>query len=297
VAGDNGQLRIYVGRKQANGSPVEKAGLMNGTLHVLDAADPAISTDTAWRAAYPTRTAHPATANQVDWNQPGAAQNTEAAAKGLSLNRIEDGSFDPRHPNDFYFLTTEGGDKTPAPGVGSPSRDGGGLWRLRFADVNHPSKGMRLKLLLDGSEAPYLNKPDNMDIDEHGHLMIQEDPGANEHLARIVAYRIKDGARGVVARFDPKRFTTGGPKFMTNDEESSGILDTEDTFGKRSFLFDAQIHTANGLSDPGTQVQRPTSAARGEVVGPGVQENKLIQAQEREPSGADPLPHWVEGWP
>ena len=84
---------------------------------------------------------------------------------------------------------------------------------------------MTLTLLLDGSETPYLNKPDNMAIDEHGHLLIQEDPGNNDHLARIVAYRIEDGARGVVAEFDPERFTAGGPEFMTLDEESSGIID------------------------------------------------------------------------
>ena len=270
VAGDNGQLRIYVGQKQATGTPIERAGLANGTLHVLDAADPSITTDTAWRAAYPTRTAQPATVNVVDWNKSAAAQNADAAAQGLSLNRIEDGAFDPRNPNDFYFLTTEGGDQTPAPGAGSPSRDGGGLWRLRFADVSDPSRGMALTLLLDGSEAPYLNKPDNMAIDRHGHLMIQEDPGNNAHLARIIAYRLEDGARGVVAEFDPERFTAGGAKFMTLDEESSGIVDTEDGFGQKTFLFDAQVHTATGLSNPGYQVQHGQfPAPPGEVLGTG----------------------------
>jgi hypothetical protein len=257
VAGDNGQLRIYVGRKQAHGNAVERAGLANGTLHVLDAADQSISTDTAWRAAYSTRGAHPAIAQEVDWNRSGPDQNAEAAQRGLSLNRIEDGAFDPSHPNDFYFLTTEGGAKTPDPAEPTNTRDGGGLWRLRFNDVRDPSKGMMLTLLLDGSEAPYLNKPDNMGIDEHGHLMIQEDPGVNSHLARIVAYRIKDGARGVVAQFDPERFlaAAGSPEFLTEDEESSGIIAVEEGFGRRTFLFDAQAHTADRLSDPVRQVQ------------------------------------------
>ena len=47
---------------------------------------------------------------EVPWNQSGAAQNGQALAEGLSLNRIEDGYWDPNRPNDFYFLTTEGGD-------------------------------------------------------------------------------------------------------------------------------------------------------------------------------------------
>ena len=116
IAGDNSQLRIYIGEKQASGTPVERAGLTNGHLHVLDAADQTVTTDTGWRATFATRTPHSAVANEVDWNQSGVAQNAEAAAQGLSLNRIEDGAFDPRNPNDFYFLTTEGGDTTPAPG-------------------------------------------------------------------------------------------------------------------------------------------------------------------------------------
>ena len=269
-AGDRGQLRIYVGRKQAEGTPVERAGLTNGTLHVLDAADQTVSTDTGWRATYATRTAHPAVINEVDWNKSGPipagsteqtvrteVQNVEAAAKGLSLNRIEDGAFDPRNPNDFYFATTEGGDKTPAPGVGSPPRDGGGLWRLRFADVSDPTKGMSLELLLDGSESPYLNKPDNLGFDRHGHLMIQEDPGTNEHLSRIVAYRIDDGALGVVAQFDPERFLTSnpGPQHLTTNEESSGIIDVADTFGQKTFLFNAQVHTDVGLSNVARDVR------------------------------------------
>ena len=51
-----------------------------------------------------------------------------------------------------------------------------------------------------------MHKPDNMTIDTHGNLLIQEDPGNVNHLARIVAYRISDGALGVVARFDAALF-------------------------------------------------------------------------------------------
>ena len=141
--------------------------------------------------------------------------------------------------------------------TGTPiTRDGGGLWRLRFADVSRPSAGMTLELLLDGTEAPYLNKPDNMDIDTRGHLLIQEDPGSNAHLARVLAYEIASGDLAVLARFDPARFAsgaTGDP--ATIDEESSGIIDVADLIGRGTFLLDAQIHTSAGLSDPGRQVE------------------------------------------
>ena len=256
----SGQLRIYVGEKQRRGSAVEKAGLTNGELHVLDIKDQTISTDVGYRTAYGVGQEVPAKANQVDWDATGADQETEAVARGLSLNRIEDGAFDPNHPNDFYFLTTEGGDTTSVendPVTGTPiTRDGGGLWRLRFADVSKPSAGMTLELLLDGTEAPYLNKPDNMDIDKRGHLLIQEDSGANAHLSRILAYQIGTGDIATLAEFDPARFASGATGYpATIDEESSGIIDVADLMGRGTFLLDAQIHTSTGLSDPIRQVQ------------------------------------------
>ena len=143
-------------------------------------------------------------------------------------------------------MTTEGGGTVPAePGV---SRDGGGLWRLHFTDVDHPEKGGTIELLLDGSEAPYLSKPDNVTIDRRGNLLIQEDPGGNAHVARIVAYNVDTGERGDLAEFDPALFRSGGPGFITEDEESSGIIDAFKALGPGWFLFDAQVHKA--VADP-----------------------------------------------
>jgi hypothetical protein len=127
---------------------------------------------------------------------------------------------------------------------------------LRFADVDRPELGGTLELLLDGSESIGFNKPDNMTIDRKGNLLIQEDPGNNVHLSRIVAYRIDDGALGVVAQFDPARFSRDAaianpPEFLTLDEESSGIVTTHQQFGSGTFLFDAQVHTTKNLP-PGT---------------------------------------------
>jgi hypothetical protein len=254
--GDGSQEFVYIGQKQRSGSPVAKAGLTNGSLYVIDAVNEAVSTDAQWRAAY-GKTAQPVDLGSVNWNQAGAALNVQAKAQGLSLNRIEDGHWDPSHPDDFYFFTTEGG---AGEGSGANLRDGGGLWRLHFANIENPSLGGTLQLLLDGSEEiatgePKLNKPDNMAIDTHGNLLIQEDPGANNHIARIVGYRISDGALGVVARFDPSLFAATSPTLLTIDEESSGIVDTEGLLGVGTFVFDAQVHTPAGLpagTGPGT---------------------------------------------
>ena len=248
--GAGGQLWIYTGTKQKTGNPFDRAGLTNGIDLVLDLKDEAISTDAQFRTTYGKGKAVPFTLGLnevVDWDSSGARQNAEGTAKGLTLNRIEDGVFDPRNPDDFYFLTTEG-----APGVvpsePTVTRDGGGLWRISFKDVDRPDKGGTIELLLDGSEAPYLNKPDNMGIDKDGNLLIQEDPGGNAQLARILAYDTDSGDRGVVAEFDPALFRKAGAGFLTEDEESSGIIDASKVLGKGWFLFDAQVHKA--AADP-----------------------------------------------
>ncbi|MBK9739454.1 MAG: DUF839 domain-containing protein [Actinobacteria bacterium] len=247
--GGSGQLRVYWGAKQSVGTEVERAGLTNGTNHVLTIPG-GVTTDAAFRTTHGTGTPVAVGFADSEWNASGAAQNASAAAAGLTLNRIEDGAFDPRNPNDYYFLTTEGGDKTVP--VGAPTRDGGGLWRLSFADVNRPQLGGTLTLLLDGSEAPSLNKPDNMAIDTEGNVLIQEDPGGNAHLARILAYRIEDGAIGVLAQFDAAQFSAAlaaPTAFITEDEESSGIIDISRLTNKEStFLFDAEVHKAS--ADP-----------------------------------------------
>jgi hypothetical protein len=241
-----GQVWAYVGRKLAAGTPWSRAGLQNGRNHVIDldvddevgTDDP--NTDVEFRTAYDKGTAVPFELSDVNWNQSGADQNAEAESEGLTLNRVEDGAFDPSNPNDYYFVTTEGGEGTTAGG-------GGGLWKLSFTNVDQPALGGTLTLLLDGSEAIGFNKPDNLDIDANGNILIQEDPGGIEALARIVAYRISDGATGVVAEFDAAQFSTGGADFITNDEESSGIIDASEFLGEGAWLFTVQVHSNAGL--------------------------------------------------
>ncbi|MBV9950775.1 MAG: DUF839 domain-containing protein [Acidimicrobiia bacterium] len=252
VVGDedsaDGQLWLYAGRKVAAGGAFQRAGLLNGTHYAVTLNDGNDATtdpanDAQFRAAYNKGDAVPFTLTTVGSDQSGADQNAEAKSEGLSLNRIEDGAFDPSNPNDYYFVTTEGGEGTTDGG-------GGGLWRLRFTDVAHPQQGGTLTLLLDGTESIGLNKPDNIAIDANGNMMIQEDPGADDSVARIVAYRISDGATGVVAQFNLDQFdpSVGSPNFITNDEETSGIIDASDTLGDGNWLFSVQVHSTKGLA-------------------------------------------------
>ena len=244
--GGSGQLWVYSGAKRKTGNDFDKAGLTNGVNSVVTV--PGVPTDAAFRDKYKVGEEAPFELSNVDWNQTGAAQNAEGAAEGIGLNRVEDGHWDPRpgHQNDFYLVTTEG---SPRPGE-PDGADGGGLWRLRFEDVDHPELGGTLTRLLDGNESwgagqPLAFKPDNVAIDGDGNLLIQEDPGNAGHVARILAYNIDTGRRGVVATFDPAQFTPGKPGFITQDEESSGIIDAKRFLGRGWFLFDAQVHKAH----------------------------------------------------
>jgi hypothetical protein len=42
---------------------------------------------------------------------------------------------------------------------------------------------------------------------------------------------------------------TGAPGFITQDEESSGIIDASRVLGKGTFLFDAQVHSPHPEPD------------------------------------------------
>lgn len=278
-----GQLWAYVGRKVGTGSPFQRAGLLNGRNYTLNLNDampanvtsvppttgtPATTTDAGFRARYNKGQSVPFVLNDVEWNQSGADQNAEAVREGgLSLNRIEDGAFDPNSPNDYYFVTTDGGE-----GPGQPaSGGGGGLWRMSYANVNTPLAGGTLTLLLDGTEMvggtprTNLQKPDNMDIDTEGNLLIQEDPGNTAPIARVVSYRLSDGALGAVAQFDPRLFAADSETRLTMDEESSGIIDVADIYGPGSFLLDAQVHESATI----TKSVPPTTDSDGNVTDPG----------------------------
>ena len=249
------QLFMYVGTKTSTGTFADKAGLTNGDLHVLTV--PEIANDNAFRAAYGKNKPVDVTFTKTTWEGDLKTQAADHAAKGTEFSRIEDGQWDPTNPNVYYFVTTESNKDAGAtkenpsePGV---SRDGGGFWRLTFVDGQKPELGAKLELLLDGTEAPYLSKPDNVTITSDGIVMLQEDPGNNAHVARLIAFRPKDGKLAVVAEFNSDYFTKAGSKFMTVDEETSGIIDVTKLLATPGdtaahFLFNAQVHTTGGYT-------------------------------------------------
>jgi hypothetical protein len=265
-AATDSQQWMYVGTKTKTGTWYEKAGFTNGKSYVVAAAaGAAVANDAEIRTKYGKNKAFPITFAEVNIKANGKDQNIEANAKGIEFARVEDGHFDPKKPNDYYFVTTQSDSDplnkavaatTPNPATPTVSRDGGALWRIRFNDVSKPLGGATLELLLDGSEDIYMSKPDNIAVDSFGNVLIQEDPGNNAHLARIVSYRISDGKVGTIARFKAEYFTSTGASFITQDEESSGIVDvtTELRTSKSDtasyYIFVAQIHATPAKARP-----------------------------------------------
>ena len=257
-AATDSQLFMYAGTKTKTGEWYEKAGLTNGKLYVM-ASD--VLNDNAFRAKYTKGVSAPASFKEIDYKQNGKLQNDKARELGMTLARVEDGHFDPKKPNDYYFVTTESNKdpKATAPNPATPTvtRDGGALWRLRFVDVNNPSKGASLTMLLDGSEEPYLSKPDNIVVDDAGNILIQEDPGNNALNARVVSYRISDGKLATIAKFKDTYFNSANTTtFITQDEESSGIIDVSSYLrtGKsdkaKYYMLVAQVHATPAKARP-----------------------------------------------
>jgi hypothetical protein len=231
------EVYVYVGTKTRNGHPIERAGLTNGRLFgvaVLVDGTPVTEESNAFGLGTSTfvgkgRFALP---DLGDVSNLDALQLEQASiAAGVTrLQRPEDGAWDPRskHRNDFYFVTTAS--------LTSNCR----LWRLRFDDVEQPELGGTIEILLKGDE--WHGMLDNVTIDRRGRILMDEDPGNSDRIAKIWLYQIATGELIQVAEHNPKFFNAGSPDFITQDEESSGLIDARHVLGEGWFLLTVQAH-------------------------------------------------------
>ena len=233
-----GQVYVYVGAKKTTGNAIEKAGLTGGELYGIttpgftDEYDPATGNGVA--GFNPTAFTLSGLGN-VGGLDPAGLQALSESKGVTEWWRPEDGAWDAKNPNVFYFNTTAKFDGT--------SR----LWRLAFRDVRHPELGGKVTRLLDGTEGQHML--DNMAPASNGkQLILNEDPGNNAYLASVYSYNLRSDQLTKVAEHDPNRFTEGGTQFLTIDEESSGTIDVSRFFGRGTYLITTQVHQV--LSDP-----------------------------------------------
>ena len=89
---------------------------------------------------------------------------------------------------------------------------------------------------------------DNVTIDRLGRLLMDEDPGNSARISKVWLYAIDTREFIQVAAHNPKFFdgsTPNNPNFLTQDEESSGIIDAAEVLGEGWFLLDVQVHKAS----------------------------------------------------
>jgi hypothetical protein len=232
----NGEVYVYIGDKQSSGSPVEKAGLTNGSLYGIKVDDSLTeSRSNGFAAASPHFSLY-SFGNVENWT--GAKLQTESDGHITKFLRPEDGSWDPANPAVYYFVTTDR--------PNSPTQDGRSrLWRLTFSDVGNPAAGGTIEMLLDGTEGQEML--DNITVDDRGQVLAQEDVGENPRLGKIWLYDPPTDSLTELAAHDPARFAAGGAQFQTEDEESSGIIPAP-FLGEGWYLLDVQSHLVS--SDP-----------------------------------------------
>lgn len=236
---------FYVGTKQRKGNPVEEAGLTNGINYQV--VIPGASTE-----------------SDIPQGDTDSRTFELATSGGLGFNRVEDGAWDPDNRNVFYFVTTAS--------FTTNSR----LWEVTFDDIRQPEAGGTIRVLVDGAlRGPKMM--DNITVDGDGKVIIQEDPGNQAYLAKVWSYDPATDELTELAQFDPARFTpppagTVDPNFITQDEESSGVLEVTallsdhddrgrgrhddednegyDTDSYRYFILDAQVHKNIAATEP-----------------------------------------------
>lgn len=228
------QVYFWIGSKTNSGIEIVKAGLVYGNLYGV--AVSGLAQEVNGTTAV-TRNFSLVNLTALENIVTASSQRLEDVGNTNGVTafmRVEDGAWDPTHPNDFYFATTAS--------FSQPSR----LWRLRFTDITQPELGGVIDMMLDGTEGQKMM--DNLCADANGNLIINEDPGNQAYLTRVWKYYPATDAFVPVGQAKTNFFVSGQPNFFTQDEEISGVIDMSSILGAGKYLLVAQVHT-NHLAD------------------------------------------------
>jgi hypothetical protein len=247
------QLYMYVGKKdrRSGAGALARNGLDNGALYVFRSLDTSRNSELAVQSGSVTG----------EWVEiPGADTKTAAelesavdALGAFTFVRPEDAAFNPRNPNELFFVTT-GGNKAQGNELGR-------LYSLRL----HPGNVLQnatLTVVYNADQVIAAGgdvaiSPDNVDA-SFRYLMINEDGTAESRP--VMAAKGRDGSiwrfelRGLglfspgvdastatrVAELDPPG--RDGVAVGAGIWETSGIIDAGSIFGPDTWLTDVQAH-------------------------------------------------------
>jgi Bacterial protein of unknown function (DUF839) len=261
-----GGIYVCVGNKTSIGNVVDRAGLTNGNLYGLAIPDiglngtsqPAESrTDVLGNSTTGAResvafsmynfgdtTAVPGSTLTPAGGSPIAGiQQIGDANAVVNFLRPEDIHWDTVRSNRAYFVTTDAFNERTR------------LYSMDFTDMANPELGGTVSMLADGGNmasvsgglqsatgATRFQMLDNITVTKRGYVLMQEDPGNVAYQARVWLYDPFGDNMIEVAISDASRYTSAGNNFLTQDEESSGIIDAEDILGPGWFLMNMQSH-------------------------------------------------------
>lgn len=251
--GTNG-IYVYVGTKTNVGNDVEKAGLIGGSVYrvaINNTNVPETRAADAGLGLIPnSRGNYAGSFNLVT----GPDVTNSVSTRFL---RPEDGAWDKKNHNRYYFVTTDQMDAAKDGNINTDISAGqvgrSRLWALTFKDSSKPELGGSIEILLDGTSTKGdYQMFDNMTVNNDGTLILQEDVGGNQHNGKIWKYDPKTGSMTKLAGFDPLLFgDIGKTGTITKDEESSGVIDItkildRDDDDATYNLFVAQSHAPSG---------------------------------------------------
>ena len=236
-----GQVYVYIGEKRKTGNVVERAGLVGGKVYGVKVDG--ITTEVADATiAQGTSRGFSLVPLGVDGDVSaltGAQLQADSLAKGISeMARPEDASWDPSDSSGLYIAMTNA--------FAAPTR----LWHFDFDRSRDVTKGGTATVVVQGpvdaASGPHML--DNLTVNDRGEVLLQEDVGNTAYLGGVWRYDPADGSVERIAQHDPARFVAGGASFLTQDEESSGIIPAP-FLGKGAYLLDVQGHYATGDSE------------------------------------------------
>jgi Ca2+-binding RTX toxin-like protein len=228
-----GQVHLYIGQKQSEGTEIEKAGLTNGAFYGIKVAG--VVSELNASPANGTFTLQEIGPGGDVSNMSGADIEAENDAEGVTGFKLpEDIAWDPDNPNVLYFVTSTST-------LSANSR----LYKLTFTDITNPTAGGTIEAVLTGNEGHH--NLDNLTV-SGGKIILQEDPGNDAALAKMWEYDIATDTLRLLAEPDPNTFVMGGTTYIAQNEESTGVLDVTSLFGDA----DTRAYLVNTMFDSAT---------------------------------------------